>query len=94
MKHFEDWFFLVAPLHKEAHTIICTIETGTKDMCIDLFYKYWNKGHFLTRKRSYFYKESDLSQEELYLKKRLSPLSQSWVKMGASLPGMKLQRKI
>lgn len=71
MKYFKNGFFLIASLHKEAHAIVCTIGTRKKNTCTDLFYTYLNKGHFLTENGSYVYKESDLYQYELYLKKNM-----------------------
>lgn len=69
LKHFENWFFLVVPLHKEARATMCTIWNSMGDRRTDLFHKYWNKGHFLKGNGSYVYKEDDLSHEEFYLKK-------------------------
>lgn len=71
MKYFKNWFFLIASLHTEAHEIACTIGTRKKNTCTDLFYTYLNQGNFLTENGSYVYKESDLYQYELYLKKKM-----------------------
>lgn len=72
MKHFENRFFLVAPLYKEAHATVYTIGTRTKEMYTNLFDNYWNQGYFLTWNGLYVYKVSDISQEEIYLKKRIT----------------------
>lgn len=69
--HFEIWFFLVVPLYKEAHEIMCIIWTKMEDMCSNMFHKYWNKGHFMMRNDMYVYKEGDISLEEIYMKKQL-----------------------
>lgn len=47
MKHFKNWIFYVAPLHKETHATVCTIVMGTENARSRLFHMYWNQGHFL-----------------------------------------------
>lgn len=71
LEHFENRFFLDVPLHKEVRAMVCTLSTGMEDICISLFHKYVNKGHFLTENELYAYKEDDLSQKKLYLNKRM-----------------------
>lgn len=50
---------------------ICNIGYGKEGKCIELFPKYWNKGHFLMGNMLYVYEEDVLSQEELYMNKQL-----------------------
>lgn len=54
-KQFENRFFLVVPLHKKAHAIMCTIRIRMGDKCVDLFHKYLNKDHFLMGNGLYVY---------------------------------------
>lgn len=71
MNHFKDKFFLVTPLHEDSHAKIFVIETELEYRCMNLFCKFLSHGHFLMGNKLYVYKEVDLSQEDLYLKKQL-----------------------
>lgn len=75
IKHFQDRFFFVTPLTEIAHANICIIKANLKYKLTDLFFTLWSQCHFLMGNGSYIYKEEDLSQNELYLKKQLVAFS-------------------
>lgn len=68
MKNLKDHFYLVTPLNKDSLIKICNLEPGPPLVCTNIFGKYWTQSHYLTGAESYFYKEENLSDKELYLK--------------------------
>lgn len=75
MKHFQDRFFMAISLTGTAYAKICGIKIGQEYKCTYLFRKFWSQGHFLMGNELYVYREDDLSQEEIYLKKLLVAFS-------------------
>lgn len=64
MTDFDDHFYLVTPMTKEAHANIYRLEPNPASTCSNVFHKYWTKSHYLTRFGLYSYKEEDMSLEE------------------------------
>lgn len=66
LQPFEDWFFLVTPIHLEAHAIICVVEDIMEGRCIELFLMYRIESHLLMGNNVYVYKEEGISDEDIY----------------------------
>lgn len=86
MKHFKYYFYLVAPLNKEANSKICNIEIGIFSMCSEIFHKYWTRRHHLKGEGSYLYKEGGMSKEEIYLKNQLVAFCKNHGYIGGVIP--------
>lgn len=86
MKHFENEFSLVTPINEGAHAQVCAIRIRTENRCTNLFPKFLNQGHFLMENGSYIYKESGMSQKEIYLKKRLITFFKELGYIGGVIP--------
>lgn len=73
--------------------MICTIRTKTENKCTDLFHKYHKRGNFLSGNGSYVYKESDMSQDELYLKKHMTTFIKELSHVGDVIPQNEILKK-
>lgn len=51
--------------------IMFTVGSEIGDKCTILFLNYWNKVYFLMGSELYVYKEDDLTQGDLYMKRSL-----------------------
>lgn len=69
VKNFKALYFFITPINEEKHGKIREIGPRPSDEFTNFFRKFWSHNHFLTGKKSYVYKEDDISQEKVYLKR-------------------------
>lgn len=86
MKHFKYRYFLVTLLNEVAHAHICIMKLGISYLCLDIFTMLWHHTHFLEDLVSYVYKIYYLSQEEIYLKRKLVYFFEGFVYVDKVVP--------
>lgn len=86
VKHFKDIYFLVIHLKKKAHVKICKIEHMPSYVSANLFCKFWSQSHLLTWNESYVYKEDDIYQEDVFLKRKMVDFYKEVSYVGYTVP--------